>query len=546
MPETRTAEFDYVIVGAGSAGCVLANRLSEESSARVLVLEAGGWDRDPWIHIPLGIGKIFPARLHDWMYFTEPEPHADGRRIECARGKVIGGSSSVNVMAYVRGHPADYDRWAASGLAGWSYREVLPYFRRAESWEGGADAYRGAGGPLGVQRSKYQDPVIEAFIEAGRAAGHPVPGDYNGAAQEGFSRVQETIRGGRRCSAAVAYLRPALGRANLSVETDSLATRIAIEHGRAIGVEYRRRGERWIARATREVILAGGVFNSPQLLMLSGIGAADSLKALGIAPLVDLPGVGRNLQDHISVMLNFRRKGTSPFQKSMRYDRLLRAILEARFLGRGPASDVPVGSTAFLRSAPGVTVPDLQFLFLAAPFPTHPYLRPFVAPGPDGFGCRVAVLRPESRGRVELASADPAASLRIYENFFSAPRDLALLRTGIDKAREVVAQAPLAPYLAAEAVPGAAADEKALEAFMRKTAVSVHHPIGTCRMGRASDADAVVDPTLKLRGVDGLRVVDGSVMPDLVGGNVNAPIIMIAEKASDMIRGRAPLAPAEV
>jgi choline dehydrogenase/4-pyridoxate dehydrogenase len=546
MSGTGTTEYDYVIVGAGSAGCVLANRLSEDRLARVLVLEAGGWDRDPWIHIPLGIGKIFPERLHDWMYFTEPEAEAAGRRIECARGKVIGGSSSINVMAYVRGHPSDYDRWAGAGLAGWSYREVLPYFRRAESWEDGANVYRGASGPLGVQRSKYRDSIIGAFIEAGRAAGHPTPRDYNGASQDGFSSVQQTIRGGRRCSAAVAYLRPALGRANLTVETAALATRILIEGKRAVGIEYTHAGRRKTVRAARDVILAGGVVNSPQLLMLSGIGDARALPALGLAPLVDLPGVGRNLQDHISVMLTYRRKGTSPFQKSMRYDRLALAIAEARLFGRGRASDVPVGATAFLRSAPDVKVPDLQLLFLAAPFPTRPYFRPLVKPSPDGFGCRVAVLRPESRGRIELASADPTAPVRIFANFFAAPGDRALLRVGIEKVREVMAQAPLLPYLAAEVAPGAGADEAAIDGFMRKTAVSVHHPIGTCRMGRASDEGAVVDPELRVRGIDGLRVVDGSVLPDLVGGNVNAPILMIAEKASDLIRGRAPLVPAEL
>src|SRR5260370_5479101 len=312
-----TRSCDYVIVGAGSAGCTLARRLTEDREVRVLLLEAGGWDRDQWIKIPWGWGRILEKRLHDWMYFTEPEPNANGRRIECARGKVVGGSSSINAMAYVHGNPGDYDRWGASGLPGWSYAEVLPYFRRQESWEGGAGPYRGGEGPLTVGTARYADPLVEACLAAGRALQLPATPDYNGAQQEGLGRIQQTIRNGRRCSAAEAYLRPALGRPNLTVETGALASRIVLEKGRAVGVEYARGGAVQIARAEREVILSGGVINSPQWLRLSGIGDPDRPRGDGIPVAVELPGVGKNLQDHLSVLADYRRRDAGPFVAMM-------------------------------------------------------------------------------------------------------------------------------------------------------------------------------------------------------------------------------------
>ncbi|HEX4411088.1 MAG TPA: choline dehydrogenase [Xanthobacteraceae bacterium] len=546
MPN-QNKNYDIIIIGAGSAGCTLANRLTEDKGTRVLLLEAGGWDTDPWIKIPIAWVRMLQQRKHDWGYFVEAEEATGGRGLECARGRVIGGTSSINAMAYTRGHPGDYERWASYGLTNWSYAHVLPYFRRQESWEGGASFYRGGGGPLTTQTSRFVDPLTAAFDAAGREAGYKTTSDLNGAQQEGFGRWQTTVRDGRRCSAADAYLRPVLSRPSLTIETGALVTKIVFAGHRAVGVEYLKDGETVTAQAEREVILSGGVINSPQLLMLSGIGEPEQLAQQGIDVKVALPGVGRNLQDHISAAIVYLRKTPGTFHREMRFDRIITALARCYLFGEGPASEQPAGSLAFLKSRPDAVLPDVELIFNAAPFTATPYFWPFRKAYADAYACRAAVLRPESRGSVELISADPKQAPRIRQNFLSTDNDWKTLRAGLRMARDVCRQAPMKDFMVRELAPGdAAVSDADLDAFIKTSNVTVHHPCGTCKMGLASDPLSVVDPDLKVHGIEGLRIVDGSVMPDLVGAHINAPIIMIAEKAADLIRGREPLEPARI
>jgi choline dehydrogenase-like flavoprotein len=532
--------YDYIIVGAGSAGCVLANRLSEDGAASVLLLEAGPPDRHPYISIPLGMGRMHDYRMFDWGYQTEAEPNLNGRHIEAMRGKVLGGSSSINVMAYTRGNRGDYDRWAQKGARGWSYADVLPYFRRAETWEGGENPWRGGSGPLGTEFAKTPDPLFDAWVEAGEALGLPRTKDYNGETQEGIGRGQYTIRDGRRSSSARAYLRPARHRSNLTVVTGAHATQVLMQGTRATGVEYAlNSGDTIRAEADRDVIIASGTFNSPQLLMLSGIGPAAHLGAMGIKTRVDLP-VGKNLQDHLGSYMTYTRPKPGAFHREMRFDRMAVSMIRAYLHGTGPATVVPGGLHAFIKTRPELAVPDIEFMFRGTSH--HPHLWfPWVYPAfLDGFGIRPTLLHPDSRGEVLLNSPDPLAPPRIIYNFFTSPNDLPTLRQGFKLARELVNQKALDPYRGVAINPSDKVQSDAeIDAWLRDTVITAHHPCGTCPMG--STPDMVLDPQMRVRGVENLRVVDASAMPDLVSAHINACVLMMAEKASDIIRGRQPL-----
>lgn len=533
MLEPMSSAYDYVIVGAGSAGCVLANRLSANPAVRVLLLEAGGADAHPYIRVPIGLGMMWKKGMFDWGYYSEPEEGLHGRRLQHLRGKVLGGSSSVNVMAFTRGHPGDYDRWARNGATGWSYADVLPYFKRIETWEGGESAWRGGSGPIGVQFARTTDPLFAGLLAAGQAAGHPTTDDYNGASAVGFGRSQYSIRDGRRSSASRAYLRPALRRPNLTVETGALVHRVVVAGGRARGVEYAQRGSLVQVQADHEVLLCGGTFNTPQVLMLSGIGPAEHLRSVGIEPLIDAP-VGENLQDHLVVQLLWERRTPGIFHGVLRLDRVGVSMARAYLFGKGPATVVPGGMHAFLKTRPELEVPDIEFLFRAAPPDARPWFPVLNPAYQDGYYIGAAIMHPESRGTVRLQSTDPQAPVRINGRFLSEPSDLRKLHDGFLMARETGRQAPLDPFRGAELAPGPEVRSDAeIDEWIRDNARTVSHPCGTCRMG--SDEAAVLDPELRVRGVEGLRVVDASAMPDLVSAHINACVLMMAEKASELI-----------
>ena len=526
-----TLEFDYVIVGAGSAGCVLANRLSADGRNSVLLLEAGPKDTNLWIHVPLGYGRLFKEKTVNWMYQTEPEPGLDGRSVFQPRGKVLGGSSSINGLLYVRGQHEDYDRWRQRGNTGWGYDDVLPYFRKAENQQRGADKYHGAGGPLPVSDWRHADPLSEAFVVAAAQTGIPTNPDFNGASQEGAGFFQTTTQRGRRASTAWSYLRPARSRGNLQVETSALAQRILFEGRRARAVEYRQSGALRTARARREILLSSGAYNSPQLLQLSGVGPAELLKQHGIDIVLDAPGVGNDLQDHLQVRLVTRCSQPVTLNDILNHP-VRRVMAGARYAAfrKGPLTIAAGTSGAFFKTNPRLATPDIQIHFL--PFSTDRMgekLHSFSA-----FSASVCQLRPESRGSLRIKSADPAAAPEIRINYLATETDRAAFIDGIKILRKILAAPALKPYAVDEIHPGpkVTSDEEIL-AFCRKTGSTVYHPTSTCRMG--NDPLAVVDQRLRVRGIEGLRVVDASVMPDLMSGNTNAPVIMIAEKASDMI-----------
>jgi choline dehydrogenase len=538
------AAFDYVIVGAGSAGCVLANRLTEDADAKVLVLEAGGRDNSPFMAVPLAWRQIWRGPKHNWNYATEPERCLDGRRVSLPRGKVLGGSSSINGMLYVRGNPRDYDLWRQAGCEGWSYEDALPYFRRAEGNWRGESAHHGGDGPLGISPTNTANLGFDLIRETAGNAGIPFTDDF-AENPEGFGVVDLTIKDGVRASASRVYLRPAMKRANLTVEIGALTKRVLIERGRAVGVEYFQDGELKTARAEREVIVCGGSYNSPQTLLLSGIGPADEIAEHGIEPVLDLPGVGKNLSEHVVFHVQFAMKEPITFLNRLRADKVALSILQWGLFRTGDFATQALTALAFIRSRPELERPDIQLFFNSVRMDAEvwfPGIKPSQGHMLEGYP---SLNYPESRGEIKLRSADPRDAPRIWLNFLSTEGDRATARQCIRLTREIYNTKPLADLIVRETSPGAdVASDEALDAFTRRAAEVGHHPVGTCAMGVG--AGAVVDPQLRVRGVEALRVVDASVMPTVPGGNTNGPTIMIAERAADLIRGRIPLAPAAV
>lgn len=536
------AEADFVIIGSGSAGAAMAYRLSEDGKNTVAVIEYGGTDYGPFIQMPAALSYPMNMRRYDWGFTTEPEPHLGGRVLATPRGKVLGGSSSVNGMVYVRGHARDFDHWAEQGAAGWSHADVLPYFRRMENAQDGEEGWRGTDGPLHVRRGPQQNPLYAAFIEAGRQAGFQTTRDYNGAKQEGFGPMEQTIHGGRRWSVANAYLRPALKRGNVAL-VSGFARRVVIENGRAIGVEIEARGRVRLVRARREVVVAASSINSPKLLMLSGIGPAAHLKAHGVDVVADRPGVGQNLQDHMELYI--QQESLQPITLYSKLGLFSKARIGAEwlFFKTGLGASNHFEAAAFVRSAAGVDYPDIQYHFI----PVAIRYDGKAAAKAHGFQAHVGPMRSKSRGAVTLRSADPWDKPVIRFNYMSHADDWTDFRHCIRLTREIFGQPAFDLYRGREISPGAAVETDAeLDDFIRAHAESAYHPCGTCRMGAADDPMAVVDPECRVIGIDGLRVADSSIFPRITNGNLNAPSIMTGEKAADHILGRQPLAPSNL
>ncbi|MBR2687910.1 MAG: choline dehydrogenase [Aquamicrobium sp.] len=532
-------EADFVIIGSGSAGAAMAYRLSEDGKHSVIVIEYGGSDAGPLIQMPSALSIPLNMPLYDWGFASEPEPHLGGRILATPRGKVIGGSSSINGMVYVRGHARDFDHWAEQGANGWSFADVLPYFKRMEDSHGGEDGWRGKGGPLHVQRGARTNPLYAAFIEAGHQAGFELTDDYNGAKQEGFGPMEQTIRRGQRWSAANAYLKPALKRQNVSL-VKGFARRVIIENQRAVGVEIEARKQIQVVKARREVIVAASSINSPKILMLSGIGPAKHLAEHGIAVVADRPGVGQNLQDHMELYI--QQEATQPITLNSILNPFSKALIGARWMvfksGLGATNHFE--AAAFVRSAPGVDYPDIQYHFI----PAAVRYDGKAAAKSHGFQAHVGPMRSKSRGSIMLRSHDPNAKPVIRFNYMSHADDWRDFRHCIRLTREIFGQSAFDPFRGKEISPGShVQSDDELDAFIRAHAESAYHPCGTCRIGRADDLHAVVDPECRVIGVDGLRVADSSIFPRVTNGNLNAPSIMTGEKAADHILGRTPLAP---